>query len=76
MGFKDYLTHSKVLLSRWVTRALEDPSTEWAVVFIAPSKAFTWEQRRTLNRALYNDTNRILFSIVKSYGSLIDTSSL
>lgn len=76
LGFKDYMTHSEALLSRWVTRVLEDSSTEWATIFIALSKAFTWEQRKTQNRAQYYYIDQILFGMVKSYRSLPYAASL
>lgn len=41
LGFKDYMTHADVLLSRWVVKALEDTNIEWAGIFFTLVKEFT-----------------------------------
>lgn len=59
-----------------MTSALENSSSEWAVVFLTISKALTWEQRGSQNKAQYCDTDQILFGTVKSYGSLTYAAGL
>lgn len=54
LGFKDCFTHSQALLSKWITKALDDPSTKWASLFLSLSTLMTWEYKRALNRAHYN----------------------
>lgn len=44
LGFMDCKTHANALLSKWVSKALIDPTSEWARLFLALSKDFTWEQ--------------------------------
>lgn len=46
LGFKDYIVHVDALLSRWVSKALEDLNMEWALVFFMLIKDFSWENRR------------------------------
>lgn len=71
LGFMDCLTHLQALLSKWITKALDDPTTEWAVRFLTLSTSITsWDQRRALNRADYTATDRILFGEVTSCGHM------
>lgn len=68
LGLKDYMAHSMVLLSKWVTKAIDEPHSEWALMFLKLSGHFTWEQRRLLNHAHYTTLERLFFGKVKSFG--------
>lgn len=48
LGFKHYLTHSHALLNKWVAKALNDPTSEWASLFMELFANFTWESTRAL----------------------------
>lgn len=39
--FQDEVIHAQALLSKWVTKALDDPTLEWAKLFIEISKDIT-----------------------------------
>lgn len=43
LGFKDYYTHSHALLSKWISKALDNPSIEWASLFLTLSHNMTWK---------------------------------
>lgn len=64
------MVHVDALLSKWVAKALEDTHTKWVDIFFALIKEFSWEQRRSQNRAQYTDVDRIIFGEVKAYGAM------
>lgn len=66
-GFVDCKTHFQTLLSKWVSKALLEPTTKWAQLFIEIFVEFTWEQRRVTNRAQYSHLDRILLCLVRTY---------
>lgn len=70
LGFKEGGTHAQALLSKWVTKGLDDPDTEWAQLFSELMGRFTWENRRLMNIAEYISQDRILLGIVKSFGAM------
>lgn len=43
LNFLDCLTHSQALLSKWIAKALDDPTTEWAALFLTLSESITWD---------------------------------
>lgn len=51
LGFMDCKIHVNALLSKWVSKALIEPSIEWAQIFLALLVEFTWEQCHVFNRA-------------------------
>lgn len=53
LGFKVNFTHLQALQSKWIAKALDDPSTQWASLFFSLLALMTWEQRRALNWAKY-----------------------
>lgn len=71
----DCKTHTQALLSKWVLKALIDPTMEWAKLFFELSSDFTWEQRRVLNRAQYTQDQIILASI-HTYRSMPYTAGI
>lgn len=42
LGFKDCMSHSKALLSKWVTKAIDDPHSEWTSLFLELSDHFMY----------------------------------
>lgn len=70
LGFKDGESHSQALLCKWITQALDDPSTEWAQVFYSLSNAITWDQRRLLNRTGYTHEDQILLGEIKPWHNM------
>lgn len=53
LRFIDCKTHAQALLSKWISKALEDPTTKRACLFLALFEDFTWEKKRVTNLALY-----------------------
>lgn len=41
LGFMDTKAYAQALLSKWVSKALIDPSTEWEKLFLTLSEDFT-----------------------------------
>lgn len=76
LGFKNYIAYVNALLSKWIARALEDPTTKWATLYMSLAKELTWEQRRIQNRAQYTNSNRFLFGSIKSSGTMTYTVGL
>lgn len=76
LGFKDCLAHSKALLSKWITKPIDDPTSEWASLFFELLGKFSWDQRRTMNCACYTSSERLLFGSIKSFGALKYTTRL
>lgn len=70
LRFKDCFTHSQALLNKWVSKALDDPSSKWATLFLSLSAHMSWEHRRALNRAQYFATNWVLFADITSSGNM------
>lgn len=35
LGFKDYMAHVDALLYKWIARALDDPTTEWVILYLS-----------------------------------------
>lgn len=77
LGFKEYVAHAwDALLSRWVAKSMEDTQSEWLVSFWGIMGDFTWEQRRSQNRARYNELDQIVLKTVKLYGAMQYTMGL
>lgn len=68
LGFKDCTTHSMALLTKWVTKAIDNPQSEWASLLLELSGHFTWEHKQLLNHARYTTIDHLFFNIVKSFG--------
>lgn len=62
LDFINFKTHAQALLSK----ALVEPRTEWARLFLAPSSDFTWEQCQSINRAHYTPLDKLLLTSIKS----------
>jgi hypothetical protein len=76
LGFKDFKTHSDVLLSKWVLKALEHPDSEWAQLFGVNLQMFQWQTTKTLRRHCYSVEDLILLSTPSSFLKLVYTGSL
>lgn len=76
LGFKDYITHSKSLLSRWVARILEDDQSEWKISFMGLIKDFSWEQRHAQNWLGYTDLDKIMHDTMRSFGATLYAAGL
>lgn len=72
----DCKAHSQALLSKWVYKALLDPSTEWARLFLELSFYFTWEQRRVINRAHYSPLDTKFLGSIRSCRSMPYTTGI
>jgi hypothetical protein len=50
LGFKNIAAHSEALLSRWVTTALDEPHSDWALLFKANLQLATWKNGKHLRQ--------------------------
>lgn len=64
------------LLSKWVLKAILDPSTEWAQLFLTLFEDFTWEHRRSINKVQYTSLHHIMLGTVCTYRLMTYTSSI
>lgn len=76
LGFMDRKSHAQALLSKWMPKALTKPTIEWASLFLTLSEDFTWEQRRSINRACYSLLDHVLFGTMRTCKSLTYTSRI
>jgi hypothetical protein len=76
LGLKDLQKHSTALLSRWVTQALDQPTTEWALLFCHNISSVQWHDSKHLRRAGYEIDDRILLGKVSAFGVFTYTSGL
>lgn len=65
LGFIDFKTRAQALLSKWISKTLEDLSMEWASLFMVLSSNFTWEQYKVVNWAQYTSQDKILLGNVQ-----------
>lgn len=72
----DIKAHAQVLLRKWVSNTLMDPTMEWARLFLLLLEDFTWEQRRSINKARYSPLDRILLNTVRTCRSMTYTSKI
>lgn len=76
MGFRDLVDHDNTLLSRWMLRFLDDPTSKWAVMFGVNLKLLKWKEGRIHKRLKYTLKDKILFGEVESFGAYQYTSGL
>lgn len=70
LGFKDGGTHAQALLSKWVTKVLDDSEIEWAQLFMALTNSFSWEHKCLWQRVGYTIQDKFLQGNIKSYGAM------
>ncbi|CAM6082402.1 unnamed protein product [Calypogeia fissa] len=76
LGFKDIFHHSGALLSRWLLKALDDPTSEWALLLAANLQMFWWINHRLLKKYCYNLTDRLLLGRPCGFSRLTYTDAL
>lgn len=70
LGFIDSQSHAQALLSKWVFKALLDPSTKWDQLFLTFFEEFAWEQKRSVNRVHYSSLDYIQLGMVRTRKSM------
>lgn len=70
LSLKDYVSHEKALLNRWIARSIKDTYLEWTESFMGLIKEFTWEQQRSQNKVHYTDQDRVVFGKVFCFDSM------
>lgn len=66
LGFKHLAHHSIALLSKWVLAALDNPTSEWSLLFMQNIHLGNWSNIRQLRRHHYSATDRILLGDLKN----------
>lgn len=69
LGFKDLTDHASTLLSKWMVRFLDDPTSEWALLFKANLRLLKWKGKCNYKRMRYSLRDKILFGEVISIGA-------
>lgn len=76
LDFIDCKMHVQAVLNKWVSKALLDPTTEWASLLLELTSDFTWDQQRAINRAQYSPCERVLLCSVHTCRSMPYTTCI
>jgi hypothetical protein len=59
--------HAAALLSKWITEELDDPETEWALLFKANLALMSWRNGQIMRKHGYSISDRILLDTISAY---------
>ncbi|CAM6084196.1 unnamed protein product [Calypogeia fissa] len=70
LGFKEVKAHSRALLSRWILKALDNPTSEWALLFAANLRLVRSINQKKIKRYCYQPSDLILLGRPVGFGKL------
>ncbi|CAM6097625.1 unnamed protein product [Calypogeia fissa] len=76
LGFKSLKYHSRALLSRWFLQALDNPSSEWALLLHETLRLTRWINHQKVKKFRYQFSDLVLLGKPNSFGKLHYTGSL